>query len=88
MAMETNSTKPIRYNGFARLLHWFMAVLVLGLVALGFYMVTLTYYDPSYRTAPDLHRSFGVVAFILVIVRWLWRKKKPTTCNVGISKTH
>ncbi|MBF0444946.1 MAG: cytochrome b [Magnetococcales bacterium] len=86
MALETPGTNPIRYNGFARLLHWLMAALVLGLAALGFYMVTLTYYDPWYRTAPDLHRSFGVISFILVTVRWLWRKKQPPPAMSGSLK--
>ena len=69
--------RSARYSGFARLLHWLMAVLLLGLVGLGFYMLTLTYYDPWYQTAPNLHRSFGVVAFVLVSLRWGWRIINP-----------
>jgi cytochrome b561 len=75
--MKSREKESCRYNGFARLIHWLMAVLLLGLVILGFYMVDLTYYDPWYQTAPDLHRSFGVVAFILAVIRWGWRKRKP-----------
>jgi cytochrome b561 len=66
-----------RYNGLARFFHWSMALLVMGLVAMGFYMVTLTYYDPWYQSAPNLHRSLGVLAFFMVVIRWGWRKIKP-----------
>ncbi|MBF0447506.1 MAG: cytochrome b [Magnetococcales bacterium] len=66
-----------RYNGPARWLHWLMAVLILGLAGLGFYMMTLTYYDPWYQSAPNLHRSVGVVVLLLAGVRWSWRQIKP-----------
>ncbi len=75
--MNTQRSDKIRYNGPARLLHWLMAVLVLGLATLGFYMVDLTYYDPWYQKAPNLHRSLGVLFFILAALRLGWRKLKP-----------
>ena len=75
--MEIQAINIIRYNGLARFLHWLMAVFIFGLAALGFYMMNLTYYDPWYQTAPNLHRSFGVVVFALVCLRWSWRQVKP-----------
>jgi cytochrome b561 len=34
-------------------LHWLSALVIVGLFALGLWMVELTYYDDWYRTAPD-----------------------------------
>ncbi|MBF0610488.1 MAG: cytochrome b [Magnetococcales bacterium] len=65
------------YGRIARLLHWTMAVLLLGLCGLGFYITTLTYYHPWYRIAPDWHRSLGMLAFLLVFVRLAWRFYSP-----------
>lgn len=57
----------------AKLLHWLVAVLVFGLFGVGLYMVDLTYYDNYYQTAPFLHKSFGILLFILMVARVLWR---------------
>lgn len=55
------------------LLHWLMAVLIIGLFILGEYMVDLDYYDVWYKTAPDIHRSIGVIVALLLIIRLAWR---------------
>ncbi len=54
-------------------LHWVVAMSVLGLFALGFWMVRLDYYDPWSLRGPDLHKSIGILLFTVVIVRMLWR---------------
>ena len=38
-----------RFGLFSKLLHWLIAVLILGLIWLGWYMVDLTYYDKWYN---------------------------------------
>lgn len=58
-------------------IHWVFALIFLGMFGLGFWMVDLTYYDPWYRTGPDLHRSFGVVLFALWICRLWWKATNP-----------
>jgi cytochrome b561 len=75
--MENPQEQKPRYNGPARFFHWLMVLMLAVLVGLGFYMMTLTYYDPWYQRAPDLHRSLGVVAFLLVLIRFGWRLLKP-----------
>jgi len=55
------------------LLHWLMAALIIGLFFLGEYMVDLDYYDAWYKTAPDIHRSIGVIVALLLILRLVWR---------------
>ena len=48
-------------------LHWSMTLLIIGLFALGLWMVTLDYYDVWYHDAPQLHKSLG----LLVAALWL-----------------
>ena len=66
-----------RYGFVAIGLHWLVAVLVLGLFILGLWMVDLTYYDQWYRSAPTIHQSVGVLLFILMVLRFLWRMINP-----------
>lgn len=56
--------------------HWVSALTVFGLFGLGFYMVDLTYYDSWYKTAPDLHKSIGLIFFAFMLLRVLWRIKQ------------
>jgi cytochrome b561 len=67
------------YGFIAILLHWIVAIIVIGLFILGLWMVDLNYYDPWYRRAPDLHKSIGVSLFAIMIFRllWRWSNKKP-----------
>ena len=65
------------YGLLTRLTHWVMAVGILGMFALGLWMVTLTYYSPYYRSAPDIHRSVGILLLILLVLRFLWRLANP-----------
>ena len=62
----------------AILFHWLMAWVIIGLFALGLWMVDLTYYDSWYRTAPDLHKSIGVLLFLTLLLRVIWRAINPT----------
>ena len=55
------------------IVHWLVAVVVLGLFGLGLYMVDLDYYDSMYKTAPYIHRSVGILLFITIIFRLVWR---------------
>ena len=61
------------YGLVSRLLHWLMALAVFGLFALGFWMVDLDYYSPYYHSAPDLHKSIGILLLITLAVRFGWR---------------
>ncbi len=50
-----------RYGLISIVLHWITALAVLGLFAVGFWMVDLTYYSQWYRTAPYWHKSIGIL---------------------------
>lgn len=58
-------------------MHWISALVVFGLFGLGFWMVELTYYSSWYKTAPDIHKSVGVLLFVGTLIRLLWGKLNP-----------
>jgi cytochrome b561 len=55
------------------ILHWLVAVTVVGLFTLGYWMVDLGYYDPWYKQGPDLHKSIGILLFLVMLVRTILR---------------
>jgi cytochrome b561 len=55
------------------LLHWLMAIALIGLFVLGWYMVDLTYYDALYKTLPFVHKSIGIVFGLLLVFRLIWK---------------
>jgi cytochrome b561 len=64
-----------RYTAAARWMHWISAVVVLGLVPVGLY---LGHFDPPKGPLTDrlynLHESFGVLLWALVLVRLISRQ--------------
>ena len=61
-----------RYSLTARALHWILALLLAGMVAVGWYMMTIEH-EPPGRQLIALHKSFGLIVFTLVVVRVLFR---------------
>jgi cytochrome b561 len=60
------------YTGTAKALHWLMAILLFGMLALGFYMQDLPL-SPDKLKLYSWHKWAGVTAFLLVGFRLLWR---------------
>lgn len=73
------------YGLVSRLFHWIMAVVIIGLFALGWWMVGLDYYSPYYHSAPDLHRSLGILLLIALVARILWRATNPKPNDSDLS---
>ncbi len=73
--MTPLDNSELRYGAIAILLHWSMALLVIGLAALGLYMVTLP--DVGFSTKKITlvlyHKEFGVLALVLLAIRLVWR---------------
>ena len=64
-----------RYNAVAVFLHWTMAILILGQLAVG---LTMENYPGSARALTyGLHKSFGLVILLLSITRLGWRLAHP-----------
>ena len=68
-----------RFGLFSKLLHWLIAILILGLIWLGWYMVDLTYYDKWYNDSLHYHKSLGILALALALVKigWQWHTPAP-----------
>lgn len=75
MQLRNSST---RYGLVSISLHWLVALAVFGLFGLGYWMVGLSYYDPWRQTAPDLHKSIGILLFAVMLARLLWRWLTPS----------
>jgi cytochrome b561 len=60
------------YTATAKAIHWLMALLLIGLLALGFYMHDLPL-SPDKLKLYSWHKWAGVTAFLLVAFRLLWR---------------
>lgn len=62
---------PQFYHPLQRFLHWLMALLIPALFGLGLWMTGLDYYSQWYKSAPDLHKSVGVLLALMLVLRWL-----------------
>jgi len=63
-----------RYGLVTKALHWATALLILGLVALGWWMVDLSYFDRWYTRALAWHRAFGLAVFVLGVLTLMWHR--------------
>jgi len=61
------------YNPVARAIHWLSALAIIGLFAVGLWMVDLSYYSEWYRTAPHWHKSIGLLLAGLTAFRMIWK---------------
>ncbi|ENF0688004.1 TPA: cytochrome b [Proteus mirabilis] len=66
-----------RYGHLSLLLHWGTALTVYGMFTLGLWMVNLGYYDSWYHSAPEIHKSIGIILFIVLLFRAIWRWISP-----------
>lgn len=74
-----------RWGMGAQLLHWLVALLVLGLIALGWIMVNYPISPTQFRLYA-LHKSVGVSVLALIVLRLLWRLADPPPSMVlGLS---
>ncbi|WP_228526975.1 cytochrome b [Noviherbaspirillum soli] len=75
-----------RYSGVAVLLHWLLALLIAGMVGLGWYMTAIED-DPGADKYFNLHKSIGIVIFGLVLIRAVWRiGHKPSELPASLPK--
>ena len=73
------------YGPVTRLTHWIMALAIPVMFVLGLWMVTLNYYSPYYRAAPDIHRSVGMLLLFLLVLRFAWRLANPKPDDAELS---
>ncbi len=66
-----------RYTLTAQVLHWLVAALMLGEVAIAWTMVLRGRADPTREAWFTLHKSVGLTILALVAVRLAWRAANP-----------
>jgi cytochrome b561 len=71
LGRETNSSE--RYTLSAIALHWVIALLIIGMLLLGLYMVGIPKGTPDRAFYFNMHKSFGVLAGLLILLRLGWR---------------
>jgi cytochrome b561 len=75
------------YTKTAKALHWLMAILLFGLLALGFYMHDLPL-SPDKLKLYSWHKWAGVTAFLLLAIRLAWRiTHRPPALPDSMPKT-
>lgn len=71
----------VKYPVSMRILHWLRAVLILGLIACGWYMTGRAEDDPTAGILYPNHKQFGVLAWLLALVqltlRWRYSATLP-----------
>lgn len=74
---------PTRFGIVAILLHWLMALMLIGQVIVGFYMTTLSVSLEKLQYY-GWHKEFGILILMLAIVRLTWRLSNttPTLSNL------
>ena len=65
------------YGLISKLLHWLSAILLIGQIPLGFYLVDLDF-GPERLNIENIHVSVGLSLFYLVILRLLYKIFNPT----------
>lgn len=60
----------------SKLLHWVMAILILGMLVVGTYMTNLELGLERFELT-QIHKSFGFVVFVLACIRVAWRFFTP-----------
>lgn len=80
--MALRSTRE-RWGWVTRALHWSIALAVFGMVAAGLYAVhgidvSTPAGDKQFYAVIDIHKSFGLLILLLMVVRLLWRLSERT----------
>ncbi len=77
---------PSRYTSVAISLHWLIALLIIGLIAIGKYMDGLEETDHLRFELIQWHKSFGILVLLLIVIRILWRlTHKPPQLTVAMA---
>ncbi len=62
----------------ARALHWLIGIIILSMLALGFYTAEIVTDVYAQYELVQIHKSWGFLVFFLVLARLIWRLVNPT----------
>ncbi len=79
-AVVSEAKAAERYSGIAVLLHWLIALMIFGSLALGLYMVGLKL-SPTKLKLYSWHKWLGVTIWLLAVARLAWRLGHPPPPN-------
>ena len=80
----TNTNK--NFGLVSILLHWIMAMIIVGLFILGKIMHELDYYDTYYHILPWWHKSFGLAIAFFLVIRLFWKWVNPAVSAITPNK--
>ena len=66
------TTNGAAYGLVSRLFHWSVAVLIIVLLWLGWYMVDLSYYDRWSNVTLEWHKVLGMLALLAGVLKIVW----------------
>lgn len=66
------SSQRQRYTSTAVALHWLLAILLIGMIGVGWYMLSIED-EPGSGQLFTLHKSVGIIVLALVVWRLTWR---------------
>ena len=73
------------YGVISRSLHWTLAILIISMISIGWYMMSIAE-QPDSRVFFNLHKSFGIITGVLVVLSVLWRiNHKPAPLPVSVA---
>lgn len=86
--MTTDTLQPAaaiaaqqRYTAVAIVLHWAIALMIIGLISVGWFMQNMLGDTPAdraqYQTIVQLHKSVGITVLLLSVARIAWRIMNP-----------
>jgi len=76
--MNSLNTQTVdKYSLVLRVLHWSTALIIITLLAVGFYMADIDPKAPDKYDLYPLHKAFGMIALFLVVLRLPARAKGP-----------
>ena len=84
MQMISRHDRYDRYDRTTRALHWLQAVLILGLVLLGWWVTGLSYYHSWYNDSLFWHRVLGLLVPLVAIGQLARRRWRVSLPPVGV----
>jgi len=80
-----------QYGLITKGLHWLIAILIIALLGIGWWMVDLSYFDPWYHDALTWHKSLGLIVGLVVTFKLTWglidTPPKPQSTLSSFEKT-
>lgn len=73
MRQQLNGQLPLRFTRTAIVLHWLIALLLLGQFVFGWLLADIPRNTPERGYFINLHKSTGILIGVLIVLRLVWR---------------